>query len=157
MRNYKKNTTFCPMLAEVKLTYKAKIKKSDRAKISTPNDCFKYLLSIWDENDIDHHETAFILMLNISNEVLGWAKISSGGINSTIIDPMIVFQYALLHNAKSIILAHNHPSGKLIPSNQDINITKKINDGSKLLDIDLLDHLIITSEGYTSMKDEGHF
>lgn len=79
-----------------------------------------------------------------------------GGITGTVIDVRIILQYALKSNACSIIVSHNHPSGNLEPSNADIQITKKIKEAAKLMDISLLDHLIITTgDKYYSMADKG--
>jgi len=88
--------------------------------------------------------------------VLGISSISRGGIVGTVIDPRIIFQYALKANATQLILAHNHPSGSIKPSDADISITKKIKEGARQLDIMLLDHLIIIpDERYYSFAEEG--
>ena len=84
---------------------------------------------------------------------MGYAQISSGGLTGTVCDPKIIFQYALQTNASGIILAHNHPSGNLQPSQADIQITEKVREAGKLLDIALLDHLILTGEGFYSLTD----
>ena len=100
-------------------------------------------------------EEFMVLCLNRANRVLGYARISSGGISGTIADPKIIFQVALKSNASSIILAHNHPSGNKQPSEADIRLTRKMKDAGVLLDLPVLDHLILTSEGYHSFADEG--
>jgi DNA repair protein RadC len=87
--------------------------------------------------------------------VLGYCQISSGGLSGTVADVRIIMQAALKSNACSIILSHNHPSGNLIPSEADKDLTKKIREAGKFLDIPALDHLIITSETYFSFADEG--
>jgi DNA repair protein RadC len=95
-------------------------------------------------------------MLNKANKVLGYSKISSGGISGTLVDPKLIFQTALKANASSIILAHNHPSGNKQPSDADTRITKKCTGAGTLLDITVLDHLIITPDDlYYSYADEG--
>lgn len=96
----------------------------------------------------------FALYLSRSNNILGYAQISSGGLSGTVCDPRIVFQYALKLNASGIILAHNHPSGSLKPSRADISLTDKIRDAGKLLDIDLIDHLIVSEVGYWSWLEK---
>ena len=96
-----------------------------------------------------------MLLLNRANKVLGYVKLSSGGTSQTIIDIKLVFHAALKANAHSIILAHNHPSGSLSPSKSDISLTKEVGSAGKILNIELLDHLIITEEGYLSFADEG--
>jgi DNA repair protein RadC len=94
-------------------------------------------------------------MLNQANETIAYAKISQGGIAGTIVDVKIIAKYALDCLSPAIILAHNHPSGNPTPSRADINITKKIKEGLKLLDIAVLDHLVLFNDSYTSMADEG--
>jgi DNA repair protein RadC len=86
---------------------------------------------------------------------LGIFEVSSGGITGTVADPKLIFVAALKSGACGLVLSHNHPSGNLQPSQADIELTKRIKEGGKLLDIQLLDHLIITSEGYCSFSDEG--
>jgi len=109
------------------------------------------------QDDMDIIESCFILLLNQSNTSIGYAKISQGGISGTVVDSRIVAKYAVESLATGVILAHNHPSGNLKPSTQDIELTKKINAGLELLDIKLLDHVILTEESYTSLKDESYF
>lgn len=103
--------------------------------------------------DIDIFESSFILLLNRNNLTIGFAKLSQGGINSTIIDPRIVAHYAVKALASSVILCHNHPSGNLQPSDNDLALTKKVHSGLQLLDITLLDHIILTSAGSHSIAD----
>jgi DNA repair protein RadC len=104
---------------------------------------------------IDYKEAFICLFLNRKNDVIGYSTISIGGISATVVDPKIVFQNALLCNASAIIMCHNHPSGNLKPSQADINLTKKIVEGGKVLDISVLDHIILTEENYYSFADEG--
>ena len=106
-------------------------------------------------DDIDIYESVFILLLNNSNNSIGYAKISQGGITGTVVDVRLVAKYAVDSLATSVILCHNHPSGVLSPSSADKAITKKVKDGLALLDVRLLDHLIITSSSYFSFLDEG--
>ena len=80
---------------------------------------------------------------------------STGGVSGTVADPKLIFAAAIKANACGIILAHNHPSGNLHPSQADIDLTKKMKEGGKLLEIQLLDHVIVTTEGYSSLADEG--
>lgn len=102
-------------------------------------------------------EEFWVLFLNNSNKVIYKTQISKGGITGTVVDVRIVFKIALEHNATSIILSHNHPSGKLQASEADIQITKKIKEAGKNLDIQVLDHVIITEKSYYSFVDEGIF
>ena len=94
-------------------------------------------------------------LMNRANRALGIAQVSHGGISGTVADPKVIFQHALKANASSVILLHNHPSGNTQPSEADIHLTKKLVEGGKLLDIAVLDHLIVTIDGYYSFADEG--
>jgi len=145
------NNTF--KVPEFIIKLDSKVKASERIKIESSKDTYKVFKEVFDADTIDWTETMIILALSNSNKVLGFYKLSSGGQTGVICDPKIVFQFALLSNASNIILAHNHPSGTLQPSKADKVITEKIKEAGKLLDIKLLDHLIITSEGYYSFAD----
>lgn len=144
-------------LAEVEIKYKTKVKPMNRPKIVQSKEMYDYFLTLFSPDTLEHHEEMFVFVLNRASRILGWAKLSSGGLAGTVCDARIIGQIALLSNAQSIILAHNHPSGELKPSETDIKLTRTIRDALKLFDIQLLDHLIITTEGYTSMADEGLF
>jgi DNA repair protein RadC len=96
-----------------------------------------------------------ILLLNRSNHVMKTERISTGGVSGTVADPKIIFNKALEALASSIILCHNHPSGNLNPSEADIQLTKKLKEAGKFLEIPVLDHLICTDSGYYSFADEG--
>jgi DNA repair protein RadC len=102
-----------------------------------------------------NHEEFWILLLNQAGKVTAKELISKGGLTGTVADPKIIFSIALQQNAVSIVMAHNHPSGNLKPSQLDIELTKKIASAGKLLDIKVLDHLIVTNDGYYSFADEG--
>lgn len=99
-------------------------------------------------------EEFWVVFLNQSNRVLGKSKLSSGGINQSVVDVRILFKNALEHFATGIIIAHNHPSGNLKPSQEDLKITKQIGEGGKILNIQLIDHLIIAQNSYLSFADE---
>lgn len=101
------------------------------------------------------HEEFWILMLNRGNQVLRRVQISQGGVAGTVVDAKIIFKKALEIPASALVLCHNHPSGNLRPSGADIEITKKIKDGGEILDINVLDHLIVSERGYFSFADEG--
>jgi DNA repair protein RadC len=103
------------------------------------------------------HEEFWILFLNNSNKVIYKTQLSKGGITGTVVDIRLVFKMALEQNATSIILTHNHPSGKLQASDADIQITKKLKLAGQQLDIAILDHIIITENGFYSFQDEGIF
>ncbi len=103
------------------------------------------------------HEEFWILLLNRSNHVIGRANISIGGTAGTIVDAKIIFKKALEMQASGLILCHNHPSGSLQPSQADISVTRKLKQGGTYLDINILDHLIVSEKGYCSLADEGLF
>jgi DNA repair protein RadC len=103
------------------------------------------------------HEEFWVLFLNNSNKILFKSQLSKGSMTGTIVDVRIVFKIAFEQNATAIILAHNHPSGKLQASDADIQITKKIKNAGQQLDIPVLDHIIVTETGYYSFADEGIF
>lgn len=103
------------------------------------------------------HEEFWILFLNNSNKVIHKAQISKGGITGTVVDSRIIFKTALEYNATSLILTHNHPSGKLFPSDADKEVTKKLKLAGQQLDVLVLDHIIITETGYYSFNDQGIF
>ena len=143
-------------VSEIKLTYKTKVKAKDRLTIKSSQDAFKIIYKYWDHTTIEFVEEFKLLLLNRSNKILGIAELFKGGTSGTVVDQKIIYQYALKSNSSQIILAHNHPSGNLKPSDADIKITKKIKDGGLLLSIQLLDHLIVTpDETYFSFADEG--
>ena len=101
------------------------------------------------------HEEFWLLLLSRSCKLIAKELISKGGLSGTIADPKIIFHIALQHQASSVILAHNHPSNNKKPSQEDINLTKKLHQAGRILDINVVDHLIITDDGYYSFADEG--
>lgn len=102
------------------------------------------------------HEEFWVIMLNKAKKIIHKSLISKGGQSGTVADPKIIYKAALEHNAANIILAHNHPSGNLRPSDADLSLTKKLIDAGKLLDISVLDHLIFAGNSYISFADEGY-
>lgn len=101
------------------------------------------------------HEEFWVLCLNNSNKVIYKTQISKGGITETLVDIRLVFKHALEHYAVAIILVHNHPSGKLQPSDADLQMTKNVQQAGKLLEIPVLDHIIITEKSYFGFADAG--
>lgn len=142
-------------IAEVEMIYKCKVPYSARTKISCSKDSYSILLSNWNPNKIELQEQFKVLLLNRSNAVLGIAEISTGGITGTVVDIRLILSTALKANATNLILCHNHPSGNLNPSVADETITTKIKTAASFLDIRILDHIILSSEGYFSFADEG--
>jgi DNA repair protein RadC len=144
------------LISEVEIVYRTKIRASDRLQVKCSKDAYDILLSNWDLDTIEHHESFKVLLLNRSNKVLGVAIISQGGTNATLTDLKIIFQYAIKSNAAGIIVSHNHPSGNINPSESDTKITQKIKEAGNILEVQLLDHLIITNDdNYYSFADNG--
>jgi len=121
------------------------------SKITSSMDVFDILNPLI--GDLEHEEF-WVLYLNNSNKVLQKKQISIGGKTGTLVDPRIVYKFALEYNATSIVLAHNHPSGLLKPSQSDKVLTNKLKKAGEILDIKLLDHLIIAEKKYFSFADE---
>ena len=143
-------------IAEVQLIYKSKVKASDRKKITCSRDAYKIFMENWNPDIIEFVEEFKILLMNRSNAVLGILDISKGGISGTVTDVRVVFLAAIKANASGIICAHNHPSGNLNPSESDMRLTQKLKEAGNLMDIQLLDHLILTMDGsYYSFADNG--
>ena len=140
-------------VGEVELSYKPKFKSLH--KIVSSEDAYKYLLPTYKEGTIFYKEYFKVLFLNQANQVLGYTLISEGGITETSVDVRIILQAALLTNSVALVLAHNHPSGNLKPSRQDMEITKQVKEAAKLMRITVIDHLILTDAGYYSFSDEG--
>lgn len=147
---------FNQQIAEVTIIYRSKVKASDRLQIKCSKDAQEILLNSWNHDSIEHVEEFKLLLLNRANKVLGIASLSKGGISGTVTDVRLVLQYAIKTNASGIIVAHNHPSGNLNPSESDSRITQKLKEAGNIMDIQLLDHLIITpDEEYYSFADNG--
>src|SRR5690606_31416755 len=96
-----------------------------------------------------------VVFLNRANKIMGTEIISQGGITGTVVDTRIIMKRALEERATSLVICHNHPSGNLMPSKADTLLTEKIKQAACLLDIILLDHLIVSEEGYYSFADDG--
>ena len=143
-------------VAEVSLSYHPKIRPSQRPKVMSSQDVYDILLGFWNHNKIELSEQFCVMLLNRGNKVLGIVELSNGGVSGTVVDIKMVFCVALKACASSIIIAHNHPSGDLKPSYQDIQVTKKLVAAGELMEIKVHDHLIISSEGFLSMADEAY-
>lgn len=151
----KRNVAELYKVAEVELTYKTKVKASERPQIISSEDAYNLLKMAWDEGKISFVEEFKVLLLNRANRVLGLVNVSTGGVSGTVADPKIIYVAALKANACALIISHNHPSGNVKPSRADEELTQKIKNAGTFLDIKLLDHLIITEETYFSFADEG--
>lgn len=142
-------------VSEIDLVYRSYVKASERPVISNSSDAYHIFNNYWNLDKIDFIEEFKILLLNRANKVLALFEISSGGITGTVADTRVMFAAALRINAVAIIMAHNHPSGNLRPSQADEELTRKVNESGNFLDIKLLDHLIIADEDYFSFADNG--
>jgi len=141
-------------VSEIQLTYKSKTKAVDRPQIRTSNDAYQLLHANWSDQ-MELLEEFNVLLLDRSNRVIGMYHASKGGMTGTVVDLKIIFAAAIKGRASSIILAHNHPSGNLLPSKADIDLTQKFKKAGNILDIPVLDHLILSPDGgYYSFADE---
>ena len=145
----------CYLASEIQLSYSPRLKPSQRPKITGSQSVYELLLHNWDAGKINFVEQFKVLLLDRSNKVLGIYVLSTGSSTASVVDCRLIFAAALKSNACGIILAHNHPSGNLKPSVSDKATTHKVVAAGKILEIPVMDHLIISSEGYFSFLDEG--
>lgn len=138
----------------VEYTLKAERKDFNKAKITKSSDAADYARNFYFD-DITIFESTFVILLNTANNTIGYAKISQGGISGTVVDIRLILKYAIDNLASGIILIHNHPSGNLKASTQDMQITKKLQEACKWVETSLLDSIIITDNGYLSLADNG--
>jgi len=140
------------------MTYLYSIKKNQsefpRQKISSSKDAEQFIRQFYGD-DLEVYESFFLLLLNQANETVGYAKISQGGIAGTIVDVKIIAKYVVDTLAQAVVLAHNHPSGNIRPSQADENITTRIKATLNLFDCKVLDHIILTADNYFSFQDNG--
>jgi DNA repair protein RadC len=139
-------------VGELKVTYESKQKALN--KISESEHAYDIIKPFF-KDCIDYREEMFAVYLNRANKVVAAHLIATGGTCSVQVDVKHIAQGAILSNSVGVILAHNHPSGNMQASHEDDALTKKVKEGLKLLDIQLLDHLILTSDGYLSYADLG--
>jgi DNA repair protein RadC len=140
-------------LSEIHVSYKPGLISSKI--ITNSQDAFNILETLFPQETICLQEQFVVLYLNRANKVIGSYQLSKGGITGTIADVRLILSVALKTLATGLILAHNHPSGNLKPSEADIQLTQKVKDAAKLMDIEVLDHMILSSNGYFSFTDDG--
>ncbi|MCH2199895.1 MAG: JAB domain-containing protein [Flavobacteriales bacterium] len=140
-------------LVEIEVSYKPN--RKSQTSVTSSFDAYNAFSSVWNENEISYRESFKVLFLNRANVILGFSTISEGGTTGTVVDAKMVFGIALKCAASAIILAHNHPSGVLKPSTADDRMTSKLVRAGELLDIPVLDHIILSDQGYYSYGDEG--
>ncbi|WP_339878766.1 JAB domain-containing protein [uncultured Algoriphagus sp.] len=142
-------------VAEIKLSYSTKIKASQRPRVESSRQVYEVFTNAWDQDRIEFVEDFKVMLLSRANRVLGIVNISSGGTAGTVVDVKLVYAAAIKSNSSSVIIAHNHPSGNMRPSEQDKRLTQRIKQAGNILDIPVLDHVIMTADGYYSFADEG--
>jgi DNA repair protein RadC len=141
-------------LSEIHVSYKPGL-ISSTTTINNSQNAYEILKSLFPADTISLQEQFVVLYLNRANRVIGSYQLSKGGITGAIADVRLILSVALKTLATGLILAHNHPSGNLKPSEADIQLTQKVKDAAKLMDIEVLDHMILSSNGYFSFTDDG--
>lgn len=149
-----------PSLAELKVSYRRGRPRTDERertpfRVASPVSCEQYLRSLWDADTIELREEFVLLCLNGVHEVLGWVRLHAGGFNHSPVDVRMVIGVALQTASSAVVVAHNHPSGGLNPSAEDVAVTRRIAEAAALMGIRLLDHLILTRDGCYSFADAG--
>lgn len=139
---------------EISISYKVPDIDS-RPVIQSPEDSYNALKEAYSDC-MQHHEEVWCLFLNQGARLLGLSCVARGGISQTLVDERLILQTALLANASSVVLSHNHPSGQTEPGRNDDAMTSKVKVACKAVGITLLDHLIITASGYRSYSEEGN-
>ncbi len=145
----------CAKVAEVEVIYKSNVKPSERLVIKSSKDAYNILCNYYNKNILELQEQFCVLYLNNAKKAIAVNMHSTGGITGTVADTRLILATALKLAASGLILSHSHPSGNLSPSRQDEALTQKIKNAARFMDIILLDHIIISSENYYSMADDG--
>ena len=130
-------------------------RQRDFGKISSSKDAAYFIKNTFNEGEVELQEQFIVLYLNQANEIIGYYKHSKGAINATVADIRIILATALKSLAVSMVIAHNHPSGNLKPSRADEQLTAKIKESAAMMEVKLLDHVIVTRDGYYSFADDG--
>lgn len=141
-----------PVIRDAIATYVRRQNPVELPKINSSADAYEILKNNFFDLSVEHFYTIY---LNRANRVIGIKKISEGGVSGTVADPKVILKEALLLNASCLILAHNHPSGNMRPSDSDINLTRKVKTAATAMEINVLDHLIISTGAFYSFADEG--
>lgn len=140
------------LISEITINYSLPQEYIDLNQIESANDAFTQFLSFWPD-DIEFRERVYTLFLNNTNKILGYTLNGIGTSNACLIDVKHILQTALKANANALIIAHNHPTKTLMPSDADNKITKRMKEACEILDIRFLDHLIISKDGFYSYSD----
>lgn len=123
-------------------------------KISNPQDIYDVAINVIEIQD-QPEESLWMLTLDTKNNITGLFEVSRGTLNSSLAHPREIYKRAVIQNASSIAIIHNHPSGDPAPSSDDVNLTRRIAESGKILGIELLDHIIVGDDKYTSMREKG--
>jgi DNA repair protein RadC len=145
-----------PKLSELKVTYRRRGAASGRKKVAGSFDAARYLKSVWDRDRIELIDEFVMVCLDGGHQPLGWLKVSTGGLTAAPVDVRVVLAVALQAASSALIVAHNHPSGCLDPSPEDIALTRKLKEAAAIVGIRLLDHIIITKDSSFSLLDHGY-
>ena len=149
-----KNVT--EVLGEIEVIYKHASGKPKNLKFTCSREAVEIAKKLFNQKTINIQEEFIVAYLNHANRIIGLYTASKGGINATHVDSRIIFGVGLKMCSTGMILFHNHPSGTLTPSQSDIDLTKKFQEGGKILNINVLDHIIVTpGEEYYSFADNG--
>lgn len=143
-------------ITEIELVYHNKKKAADQPKIISSRDAYDLFRPSWNEGQINLREHFKVMLLSRSNRCLGISTISEGGISGCYVDPKLIFALAVKAKASAIMLAHNHPSGEMNFSHTDMYLTRVLVNAGALFEIAVMDHLLITQDGYKSMSDTGY-
>ena len=141
---------------EISISYKEKIRTIESKSVKSSEAAAKLFFESWNTDTIGFQETFKVLLLNNANKIKGVYQLSTGSLTGTVIDMRILFAVIIKTLSVNVILAHNHPSGQLLPSEADKKLTQKIKSAAEFFDVNVLDHLIITPSGnYYSFADNG--
>lgn len=139
------------------ITIKYKSGECKKVKVKNSEDSASVFRQIFNSDTIEYSEEFCVLFLNSANTTIGWSKLSSGGMTSTVVDVRVLLTQALLCGAVALMVAHNHPSGQLVPSNDDERVTRRIAAGCEAIGVQFLEHIILsgTDDKYYSFADNG--
>lgn len=143
------------LIPEIELSYKPSRRLSSLPEVTEPEDAYKLFTASWARDKLEFVEQFKVMLLNNGNRVLGICQLFTGGVRRTTVDIKLVMVTAIKTSTQKMIVAHNHPGGSLLPSDADIILTHKLLRAANILDIDLLDHLILSAEGYYSFLEHG--
>ena len=144
------------ILNEIEIRYRRKPIQNEVSRIQNSVDAITLLRQLYDKNKMHYQEESIAIFLNRNNDILGFQKLSSGGLSGTVVDARILFSIALKTLSSGIILSHNHPSGNLNPSSQDVSLTHRLRKFGNMIDVCLLDHIIVNDIfDFYSFAEEG--